>query len=250
MKRKERHHLKENALAQWVVAARDFVEPRWKQLAGVAIVVAVALLIGLGVMFWRSRGEARGEDLLAEAMVALNARVVPTTNPTAPGELPAAAELGATGSFATEEAKLTAALPKLKAAADAYPDSSAGIQARYHYAGALAALGRNDEAVKAFEEVEARAGAGSLYGRMAALGKADTQLKAGQVDAAITTWKDLAARKDGNLPEDAILMELGRAYQAKGDKDEATKTYTQLVDQFPASPYAAEARAALDTLKG
>ena len=59
---------------------------------------------------------------------------------------PAAATLGATGSFATEAAKLNAALPKLKAAADAYPDTAAGITARYHYASSLAALGRHDEA--------------------------------------------------------------------------------------------------------
>jgi len=250
MKRKERHHLKENLLVQWVVATREFIEPRSKQLGIALLAIGLAVVVGLGVMFVRNRNDARGQDLLADAMVALNARVVPTTGTAEPGELPAAAQLGATGSFATEEAKLTAALPKLQAAADAYPESSAGIQARYHYAGALAALGRHDEAVKAFEEVETRSGPDSLYGRMAALGKADTQLKAGQVDAAIATWKDLAGKPDGSLPGDAILMELGRAYQAKGDTDEARKTYTQLVDEFPASPYAVEARAELDSLKG
>ena len=45
------------------------------------------------------------------------------------------------------------ATTKLKAAADAYPDSEAGITARYHYAASLAATGKYDEAVRAFEDV-------------------------------------------------------------------------------------------------
>src|SRR5690349_388397 len=132
MKRKERQHLKENELAQWIGAAREFADTRSSQLTGVLIAVIVIGVIALGVLFYRGRSDSRGVDLLAQAMVALNAPVVPTTAPTAPGEVPAAAQLGATGSFATEEAKLNAALPKLKAASDAYPDSPAGIQARYH----------------------------------------------------------------------------------------------------------------------
>ena len=93
---------------------------------------------------------------------------------------------------------MTAALPKLQAAADAYPDSAAGITARYHLAGALAALGRHDEAITQFDEVIRRAGSGSLYGRMARLGKADTQARAGQLDAAIATWKGMAASRAGS----------------------------------------------------
>ena len=250
MKTKERHHLKENALAHQIGAAREFVETRQRQVTAGIIVVAVVAVAVIGVVLFRNRTDDRGQALLGEAMVALNAPVVPVTAAGAqPGDLPAAAALGATGSFQTEDAKLAAALPKLKAAAEAYPDSEAGVTARYHYAATLATMGRHAEAIQAFDEVVSRAGDGSLYGRMAALGKADTQSKSGAVDAAIAAWKDMAARKDANLPEDAILMELARAYQAKGNVDDARKTYTQLVDDFPTSPYAAEARAELDSLK-
>jgi TolA-binding protein len=40
-------------------------------------------------------------------------------------------------------------------------------------------------------------------------------------------------------------MELGKAYQAAGNTEEARKTFTQLIDEHPTSPYAAEARAEL-----
>jgi tetratricopeptide (TPR) repeat protein len=167
----------------------------------------------------------------------------------APGELPPAAAIGATGTFLTEEAKLTAALPKLKAAADAFPDSNAGIQARYHMASTLAYLGRRQEAIDAFADVERRAGPSSLYGRMARLGKAEAQAQAGQIDAAIATWKDLSADTNSDLPQDAILIELARAYAVKGNRQEAEKTFNQLVEQHPDSPYAGEAKQELENLK-
>ena len=153
MKRQERHHLKENELIHSIEATRDFVDTRKRE-------------IGIGRhrgsrhrrcrcrgCLYRQSSQSRGSELLAEAMVALNARVVPAGAQPGGEDIPAAASLGATGSFATESAKLTAALPKLQAAADAFPDSSAGITARYHLAGALAALSRNDEAIKEFDDV-------------------------------------------------------------------------------------------------
>ena len=249
MKRTERQHLKENELVHSIESAREFVEGRQRQIVTVVIALVVVGLAFLGYRVFREQTESRGQNLLADAMVALNARVVPAGEKSE-GDVPAAATLGATGTFATEEAKLNAALPKLKTAADAYPDSNAGITARYHLAGALAALGKHQEAIQAFDDVARRAGSNSLYGRMARLGKADTQAHAGQLDAAIAAWKDMSSANTKDLPVDAILMELARAYVQKGNKEEARKTFTQIVDQHPESPYTAEARAELENLKG
>lgn len=250
MKRRERHHLKENELVHSIETAREFVETRQRQITWAVIGLVVIGLGLIGVQMYRQRTESRGQELLADAMVALNARVVPAGAQGESGEVPAAASLGATGTFATEEAKLMAALPKLKAAADAYPDSTAGITARYHYAGALSALGRDQDAIQAFDDVARRAGNNSLYGRMARLGKANTQARAGQLDAAIATWKDMTTSNASDLPVDAILMELARAYVQKGNTAEAKKTYSEVVDKHPDSPYIAEARAELENLKG
>ena len=249
MKRIERKHLKEDELAHTLRVAREFVEPRQQLLKQVGLAAIVVLVIVVAYGFWRERTDSRGQKELAEAMVALNAEVVPVGVQGADG-VPAAASLGATGTFATEEAKLNAALPKLKAAADAYPSSPAGIQARYYMAGALTALGRHAEAINTFDEVIKEAGEASLYGQMAVMGKADAQSKGGQVDAAIGTLKGLAANAGSALPIDAVLMELARAYVQKGSRDEARKTFTEIVDKHPQSPYITEARAELENLKG
>lgn len=246
MKTKARHQLKENELAHMVAAARERFDRHKRKLSGLLLVALVVAAVVAGTLAWRGQDDARAEQLLGDAMVTFNARVVPVTaQPEAPGEVPAAAAIGATGTFSSVAAKLNAALPKLKAAADAYPETEAGITARYHYASSLASLGRHDEAVQAFDEVVARAGGDSLYGRMAQLGKADTLVRAGQHDAAIATWKALASSTDDVLPKDAILMELGKAYQASGNAEEARKTFNQLIEEHPTSPYTTEARGAL-----
>jgi TolA-binding protein len=248
MKSDHRHDLKKNELASSLGKLQEFAGPRGRTLSVVVIGALVVAVIAAGVVLVRQRSESRGQDLLAEALVALNARVVPTAAAGAPGDAPAAAQFGATGTFSTEAAKLNAALPKLKAAADAYPDATAGITARYHMAGALSALGRHEEAITAFDEVVTRAGANTLYGRMAKLGKADAEARAGKLDAAIATWKTMVTQDAAELPVDAILIELGRAYVTKGNPTEAKQTFTQIVDQHPDSPYASEARTTLESL--
>lgn len=246
MKRKERRQLKENELAHTIVAAREAIEARKGQVTGVLLVLLVVAAVGGGIVVWRRADSARAQQLLADAMVTFNGRVVPaTTSPAQPGQVPAAATIGATGSYATEAAKLNAALPKLKAAAEAYPETAAGITARYHYASSLAALGKPAEAIQAFDEVVHLAGSDNLYGRMARMGKADAQVRAGQLEAAIATWKELASSTDEELPKDAILVELGKAYQASGNQEEARKAFTQIVDEHPSSPYSTEARSEL-----
>ena len=248
MKRIERKHLKEDELAHTLRVAREYVEPRQAMLRKIGIGALVLVVVGVGYGVWSEWNSSRGQEELAEAMVALNAEVVPAGVEGA-GGIPAAA-LAPTGTFSTEAAKLNAAIPKLKAAADAYPGSDAGIQARYHLAGALATLGKHAEAITAFDEVIRHAGADSLYGRVSLLGKAEAQAYAGQIDTAIDTLKSLAAKNDEDLPADAILWHLARAYAQKGNREEARKTFTEIVDKHPGSPFLGDARVELENLKG
>jgi tetratricopeptide (TPR) repeat protein len=248
MKARERHHLKENELAQSLASAREFVEQRRKILtAAVVAIVLVALGVG-GYLAMRRQTEGRAQGLLAQARAVLDARVLPPVEKKAEGAAPAATTQEE-GTYPTERAKLDAAVPKLKAAADEYPGTTAGITARYHLAGAYAALGRHQEALQAYDEVIARDGSG-LYGRMARLGKADEQARNGQYDAAIAAFRELSESKDDALPVDAILIQLGRTYAAAGKKDEAQKTFNKIVDEHPGSPYSQEARRQMDLLKG
>ena len=66
MKRKERRHLKENELAHSIAAAREYLEPRSKQLRAAVIAVVALIAIALVVLLVRQRSTAKSEQLLAE----------------------------------------------------------------------------------------------------------------------------------------------------------------------------------------
>jgi TolA-binding protein len=246
MKTSERHHLKQNQLAETLAETLDRIEQdRKRWLAIGAGVLVLALALG-GYSWWRSDRTAKSSALLAEAQVVLDAPVVPPQAPPEPGQ-PAAPKVEPTpGSYPTERAKLEAALPKLMAAADAYPSTPAGLSARYQAASVLVSLGRDADAAQRYQEVADKDG--GLYGRMARLGLANVQVRQGKFDPAIATYKELSATAKDDLPVDGVLMALGRAYVAAGKKTEAGQTFKRIGDEFPTSSYAAEAKKALETL--
>ena len=244
MKRSERHHLKENELAQSVARAREVLETKARPIGGlVAAIVIVAAAVG-GYALWRQNLNARASAMLAEAMVVADAQVVapaPATDPKSPPPAPPP------NSYPTEKAKLEAALAKFTAAADKYPRTQAGITARYHEATTLAMLGRNAEAERQYQQVVDRNGDG-IYGRMARLGLAEVRVHAERYDEAITIYKDLTSSTTKDMPADAVLMRLANAYAAAGRPSDARQTLNRVVNEFPTSPYSTDARQELDRM--
>jgi TolA-binding protein len=245
MKSTERHRLKENEVAHTVARVRETYEIYQKPiLAGVVGVIAIVVIV-VGLVSWRTQSDSTSRTMLADAIATEKAQVIAPVA-AEPGK-PAPQQLA--GSFPTDKARNEAALAKFVAVADAYPTADAGIAARYHAAALLTALGRNGDAVKRYQEVVDRAGT-SVYAQMAKLGMADAQVAGGQFDQAIATFKELSGDKDGQLPVDGILMQLARAYGAAGKQADARQTFKRVVDEFPQSPYAADAKKAMDQIKG
>jgi len=239
MKRTERHHLKENELGRLARQARETVETRRNETLTLLSVVVVVGALAIGYFGWREHVQTKAHGLLTQAMAVQDARVGP---PPAPGT-PAGGLY-----FPTERERSQAALTKFKIAADAYPSTDAGIYARYQEAATSVALGSNPGAITAYEQVIKESGDG-FYGQMARLGLAEAHVRSGQYDAAITTFKDLAQRKDGPLPIDGILMQLGRTYLEAGKKADAQQTFNRIVEEYPESPFTGDARKEIDTLK-
>ena len=239
MKRTERQHLKENELRSFALQARDTFEARRRETTAIVVVAAVVGAVAVGFFAWREHVQTKAHALLAQAMAVQDARVGP---PPAPGT-PAGSLY-----FPTERERAQAALTKLKIAADAYPSTDAGIYARYQQGATALALGDASGAAAAYQQVIEKAGDG-FYGQMARLGLAETQARAGQFDQAINTFKELAQRKDGPLPVDGILMQLGRTYLEAGKRADAQQTFNRLVEEYPESPFTGDARKELETLK-
>ena len=239
MKRNERHHLKENELVQLATRTRDAIDARQREIGAVAIAVIVVAVAVIGYFAWQSRVEGRAGAMLADAVLVSDARVGPPPAPGTPATGP---------SFPTEREKYEATAAKFKAVADQYPSSDSGLFARYREGATHMALGNTKEAAAAYQQVIDRAGAG-LYGQMARLGLAEVQAREGQFDSAISTYKGLADNKEGPLPVDGILMQLGRTYLEAGKSTEAQQMFNRVVEEFPESPFSGDARKELESLK-
>lgn len=242
MKRSERHHLKENELVALVDRSREVLTTRSREIVAVVSMTVVVLVAVVGYFAWQNNREGKAAALLADAEAVLEAQVT-TPAPPAPGQ---PAPKPPAGTYPSEQARLEAALPKLAEVYTRYPSTDAGLAARYYAANALAALGRRTEAESRYQEVIDQHG---VYAQMARLGLAELLANAGQHDRAITIYKDLTAEPKGDVPVDGVLMQLGRTYARAGRRSEAQQTYTRIVQEFPESLYAADARKELEALK-
>ncbi len=242
MKKSEREHLKHNEAVDALVATSALFAEHARTIGLTA--VAALLIVGsvFGYRAFKTRTEERAQAQLAQAVAILEAPVAapaPGTAPVAPTE----------GTYASEAARMDAALKQLLSTAEAYGGTEAGLRARYYAASMYADTNRPQEAAAAFEQVRDAAGASTLLGRMASLGLASMQVRQKQFDPAIKMLQELSQRRDGPIPVDAVLVQLADAYQQAGRAAEASQTLQRVVDEFPQSPYAADARQRVEALQ-
>jgi outer membrane protein assembly factor BamD (BamD/ComL family) len=238
MKRTERHHLKDNELVNVAFNASRAFQERKSLMTTLLVAALVLAVAALGYRWWTGRADLRAQVLLSEAVVTEETPVGPPEPDAPQGQR----------RFGTERERNESALKQLNAVWEQYPSTEAGMLARYRAAGTLLALGRPQEAITAYQDVVNRSGTG-IYGDMSRLGLAEAQVQAGEHDKAITTFKELSERKDGHLPVEGILMQLGRTYRSAGRQDDAQQTFTRIVEEFPNSPFTDEAKRELESLK-
>jgi hypothetical protein len=245
MKRIERRKLKENEFERTMAQARDVVVARRQELT-LTIVAIVAVLVVIGGYFtYRNARNNKATTLLAAALAVAEAPVV-TPPPPAPGSPP---PIQQPGTYRTDRERAEAALPLLQKAADAYPNTEAGITARFRLAATLAELGRNAEAEQRYKEVVDKTSTRDIYHYTARLGVGESQLAEGKAADAAATFQALATDSNSQLPVDGVLMQFGRASVVAGKKDDATRAFTRVVDEFPQSLYVTEAKERLVDLK-
>lgn len=239
MKAGERHHLKTNEFAVRLARATELLATHRERILMGVLAVAVLVAAVVGYSWYRGNTSGKAEALLGAAMTVFDAPIVPA--PTVPGATQQE------GTYPTETARSEAALASFQKIIDEYPSTTAAVAARYHHACALMALRRLDEAEKGFQAAAAAAGS-SIYAPMSKLGQASVLVAAKQYDKGLPIFEALAADRDGILPVDGVLMQLGRAYAQAGKNAEARTAYKRVVDEFPDSNYVGQARQELVNL--
>jgi predicted negative regulator of RcsB-dependent stress response len=245
MKSTERHKLKQNEFGRTVAQAREVVAERQREIT-TAIIAVVALLVAVGGYFaFRASRDGKATTLLASALAVAEAPIM-APPPPAPGSPP---PIQPPGTYRTERERSEAALPRLQSAADAYPNTEAGITARFRLAATLAELGRNAEAEQRYQEVVQKTTSRNIYHYTAQLGLGEARLAQGKATDAMSTFQALATDGNSQLPIDGVLMQLGRAALVAGKKDDASRAFNRVVQEFPQSLYVTEARERLVELK-
>jgi TolA-binding protein len=239
MKATERHQLKQNEFLVTTARVVDaFERNRSRALTMLGVAVLVLVVAG-GYLYWRRQQADRAGALLGAAMATAQSTIAPAST------LPGVAT--PSGTFPTEQARSEATIKAYTDLIAAYPSSDAAQAARYHLGSELLAAGRLDEAEQQFRQ--AADNGGSAYGPLAQLGVAQAQAAAGRYDDAIATLSALAASRDGALPVDGVLIELARTNLLAGKREDARAAYRRVVDEFPDSLYAGDARQQLTALE-
>jgi TolA-binding protein len=235
----ERRHLKQNEFAETVQSASTWVaENRDLTTKVAAAALIVVVLVGV-YLLWQKRTNDQAGTYLGIAMAIADAPVVP------PPTLPGAKQTPNT--YPTEKVKFEAALAAFHEVVNRYPSTKAAMAARVEIASTLLTLGRYSESETAYQDV-IKDSPNSFYAPMAKLGAAEAQAAQGQFDKAIAAFTELAAQRDGALPVDGVLMRLAQTYLKAGKAKDARAAFQQVVDQFPNSPYANEARQRISQL--
>ena len=162
-------------------------------------------------------------------------------------EIAAGADRPAGPVFATSEEKYKTAAAAFEGVDRRFGSSKTGLRAKYYAALSRVQLGQYAEAEKALKEIQALGG--GLEPELARLALADLYRRSGQVDKAVEAYRGLATNPTANVPRDFALLSAAQALEDARRWPEARAAYRQVFEEFPASVYAADARARVEYLQ-
>ena len=217
--------------AAWAVRHRDEL-----RIGGLVFLVLAGA--ALAITHVREQRLREGDRALRDALTTFEAPVA--------SELPPGAERPAGQVFPSAEEKYKTAAAAFEGVARRYPSSIAGVRATYFGALSRLELGQYPEAEKALKELQER-GAG-LEPDLARLALADCYRRSGQVDKAVEAFRSFASNPSASLPRDQALMSAAQTLEDARRFAEARAAYRQLTEEFPASVFAAQARARAEYL--
>lgn len=233
--RPTRKEMKRDDLVVALERSRGFVEENARILVLAGVGLAVAVLLGAGVWWWLAVQETKANEALGEALEVMRAPVGDEADAAEPGDL-------TFPDAAARRARAEELFTDLRAS---YRFSDPADVASVYLAQIAAEGGDLDRARELWRDFVDQHDDHLLADQVRInLIQADRQ--AGSAEQVLTELSAMldAAPESRPLPGDVILAEMARTYEALDRSDEARARWRQLADEYPASPYAAEARQA------
>jgi tetratricopeptide (TPR) repeat protein len=238
--RKElKRDIKQDEFRSWLENVIEWGEAHRDELR-IGVGVGVVLLAAFGALaYFQSHRAREAERAFQDALDAFEAPVA--------AELALGAERPSGQVFATAEDKYKTAAAAFEGVERRYGSMDLGVRAKYYAALARIELGQYAEAEKSLRELQAL-GSGELVPDLARVALGGLYRRSGETDRAVEAYRALASAATTTLPRDHVLHCLAGTLEDAGRYDEARAAYRELFEQYPASVYAAAARARADYL--
>jgi tetratricopeptide (TPR) repeat protein len=240
MKRELKRQIKQDELVSTFQQASRWTATHESQVKVTIAIVAVIALAAFGVTSYQGRRRGEADAAFSTALDTFHSPVST--------ELPEGFEPPPGPVFATAAEKYRKAAGELDEVARRFGSLDVGRRARYYAALCRVELGEYDAAEKSLNEIGAERG-NALESSLARLALADLHRRRGQVDKAVEDYRHLSDDSSFALPRDHVLLELAATLEEAKRPAEAGAAYRRLVEEFPSSVYAAEARQRADRLK-
>ena len=239
MKKELRQQIKQDEFATGLDQALGWVSRHRDELR-IATGVGVVLVAAFGALaYFQSQRAREAERAFVDAMAAFEAPVA--------AELAPGSERPGGQVFATAEDKYKTAAAAFEGVERRYGSLDIAARAKYYAALCRIQLGQYGEAEKVLREVQGRGGRG-LLPDLARLGLGELFQRAGETDKAVEAWRAVASDPDTTLPRDYALWSLAGTLEDAGRFAAARAAYRELLAEYPASVYAAEARSRAEYL--
>jgi predicted negative regulator of RcsB-dependent stress response len=206
--------LAEDPVHHAMIRLLELFRARGTSIAAIgAGVIVIVLGIYFGLQYLENR-DSRAQDQLAKAMDFYHARIDPSALQDPYGK-------GGEPLFGTEDAKYKAASAEFSAVASSGP-SNLKVIAKYYLGLTQLRLGQRDEAIRALEAVRNNT-TDRTIGYLAKKVLADQYTAAGNGKGAVEILEAMIKDPQCELPRVALQLDLARAFEAQGKRDQAVK---------------------------
>lgn len=206
-------------------------------LIGAGGLVVAVVIIGVLLTPSQIAVEPKAGQALSEALALLDARIDPEATPE-----------GEERVFASEAARQQALIEALQQVRSAHPKSSSALTATLSLGDAHGRLGQTEEALRAYDEVIAKAPKGGGLRTLALEGRAHALAAGGKAEDAVAAWDRLAAEAPAFKAQ--ALLRKGRLLEKQEKKDAAIAAYEQLSTEFGSTAAGSEGGKRLVKLRG
>ena len=239
MKKELKRQIKQDELVSGFQQASQWTAAHGPEVKVTFVVVAIVALAAFGLTNYLGHRRSEAERAFSAALDTFHAPVT--------AELPEGSEPPPGPVFASATEKSRKAAAEFDEVARTYGTLDTGRRAAYYAALARIELGEYDAAEKSLAELAGRRD-DPLQSSLARLSLADVYRRRGQLDKAIEDYRRLVDDSSFVLPRDHALLELASTLEDAKRPAEAGAAYRRIVEEFPGSVYAAEARRRADHL--